>query len=343
MANIVGNLERKLSVKALWSKGKAAFEKYYLYYLNLKRDRRWLLMFIVARFPMGRALGTFSYRDRLVVKEGIYSPAKLLETYPIQASSKNNNVTYSIPTQATSIFKELDSTAIVESMKKNGYCLGLQLPQLILKEILEYAYTANISIDGNKNFNFKYSAKDRASKQYNREILIGNYLAINSECMAMQKLVQDPKLREIAAGYLGKEPVLVRSQMGWTFIGSAKAYARKGEIGSPTILFHYDLDDYRAIKFFFYLTDVDSNSGSHRCVSGSHKKRKLIHYILRSQSDQEIANYYGSENIIEICGKAGLGFIEDPFCFHRGSPPTTAPRLMIQLEFALNDYGMWQM
>ena len=157
----------------------------------------------------------------------------------------------------------------------------------------------------------------------------------------MDKLNQDSKLRAIAAKYLNSDPVLVRSQMNWTFVGDERAYYEKGDIGSPTVLFHYDLDDYRAIKFFFYLTDVDTLSGSHRCVAGSHRRRKLLHYILRGQSDRQIEKYYGAEKIIDICGSAGFGFAEDPFCFHRGSPPVTSPRLIIQLEFALNDYRMW--
>ena len=319
MDNISGNSKQELLSKALWSKGIATFKKCYSYSQNVKRDYRWPIMFILARFPIGRTLGKLFYRARLGLPDPNYLNVK----------------------KDTSIFKDLDSKVAVELIKDNGYCSGLQLPQAILKEILEYAYSAQISIDGSKDFNFKYSCKDIASKQYNREILIGNYLSVDSECSAVQKLVKDPKLKKIAAEYLGTEPVLVRCQMGWTFIGSTKAYAQKGEIGNPTVLFHYDLDDYRALKFFFYLTDVDSDSGSHRCVLGSHKKRKLRHYILRSQSDREIADYYDSENIIDVCGKAGFGFAEDPFCFHRGSPPVTAPRLIIQLEFAFNDYGIW--
>ena len=129
--------------------------------------------------------------------------------------------------------------------------------------------------------------------------------------------------------------------MGWCFTGKKEAYSQKGVIGDPLVLFHYDLDDYRALKFFFYLTDVDSLSGSHLCIAGSHKKRKLWHCISRCQSDKNIFNYYDSESIISVSGPAGFGFAEDPFCFHRGSPPVNSHRLMIQLEFALNDYGKW--
>ena len=323
IAVIIGKLNRKLSIRALWYKNKAIFKKYYQYSKIVEGDYRWLLMFIVARFPLGRTIGTFFYRARSI---------SLTKTNYPKIYDVNN---------ASSIFNELDIDLAVKSIKKNGYYLGLQLPQNVIQEILEFAYSADIYVDGNPLLKFKYAEKKQAAQKYNLNILIGNYLDVNSKCSALKKLGTDSKLNAIAAKYLGNKPILVRSQLAWTFIGNKEDYSQKGEIGNPLILFHYDLDDYRALKFFFYLTDVDSFSGSHRCVAGSHNKRKLTHYVLRSQSDQEIVDYYGSDNIVDICGQAGFGFAEDPFCFHRGSPPVTSPRLMIQLEFALNDYGMW--
>ncbi|MEM6611705.1 MAG: hypothetical protein AAF652_05515 [Cyanobacteria bacterium P01_C01_bin.72] len=331
----------KSEAKSLWFKVRDTWKKYFSYSQQVKRDYRWLIMFVAARLPWGRALGSYFYRALCLSELKHQSP---IDKQVIGSSGvEHAKEQLSQFKQESSLFKDILSATVVRSIKEQGYYLGLILPDNTIAELLEYAYSADLYIDGNKDFSFKYKDKDLAAVQYERQILIGNYLGVNTECLAMQNLSNDPKLREIAAGYLGKEPVLVRSQMGWTFIGDKQAYARKGELGSPTVLFHYDLDDYRALKFFFYLTDVDSFSGSHRCIAGSHRKRSVVHYFLRSQSDQEIANYYGKENMIEICGQTGFGFAEDPFCFHRGSPPTKAPRLMIQLEYALNNYGMWEL
>lgn len=320
LVNILEGLDRQLLYKFFLLKIRLKLQKYYQYFTLFKGNYRWLLMFVIARLPWGRNLESFFISDRYLTQE------------------RNNSAT-----KVSSVFESIDSAIAVKLIKRNGYYLGLQLPSQILTEFLKYANTANISIDGKRGFEFKYSDKNQAAQQYNCEILTANYLAVNSECIAMQQLIHDPKLKEIATKYLGKKPVLVRGQMGWTFVGSKQAYALKGEIGIPTIKFHYDVDDYRALKFFFYLTDVDFFSGFHRCVAGSHKRRKLLHYIWRSQSDQAIVDFYGVENIIDICGAAGFGFAEDPFCFHRGSPPVTTPRLMIQLEFARHDYGMWKL
>lgn len=324
MTNVLDKAQRKAFFKALQIQIKITFFKYYQYLKVVKGDYRWLLMFAVARFPLGRAMGSSFYSNRIWLRRKTN-----------QMSAEDSDLT-------KTIFKDLNVDLVVQSTEQNGYFLGLELPHNTVRHLLEFAYSADISADGNPRWKFKYAEREQAVSKYGMNILVGNYVESDlKECMALNQLKQDPKLRAIAAKYLKSNPVLVRSQMSWTFVGDRKAFYEKGDIGSPTVLFHYDLDDYRAIKFFFYLTDVDSLSGSHRCVAGSHRRRKLVHYILRGQSDRKIEQYYGAENIIDICGPVGFGFAEDPFCFHRGSPPVTSPRLMIQLEFALNDYQMW--
>ena len=324
MLNTLRKLKQKFMLEILQSKFKLNLHKHHQYLHIFMKDRRWLLMFVLARFPLGRAM------------------AKLFYSLEFKWSQKANQQNISASDDKSSIFKDVDVELVAKIIEQDGYFLGLTLPQNLVREILEFAYSTDINSDGNPEWKFKYSDKEQAALKYNTDILIGNYATEDlRQCTAFSNLTKDSKLRAIAAKYLNSKPVLVRSQMNWTFIGDEAAYRKKGDIGAPTVLFHYDLDDYRAIKFFFYLTDVDSLSGSHRCVAGSHRRRKLIHYLFRGQSNRQIEQYYGVENITDISGSAGFGFAEDPFCFHRGSPPVKSPRLIIQLEFALNDYQIW--
>jgi len=62
--------------------------------------------------------------------------------------------------------------------------------------------------------------------------------------------------------------------------------------------------------------------------------------LRKRETDQDIIDYYGSESLVNIYGKAGFGFAEDPLCFHKGIPPTQKDRLILQIEFARTDYGM---
>ncbi len=93
--------------------------------------------------------------------------------------------------------------------------------------------------------------------------------------------------------------------------------------------------DFRALKFFFYLTDVDESNGPHVCVLGSHRRKRLRHLFtfLIGQEDKDIIDFYGDANIRTMCEKAGHGFAEDPMCFHKGNPPTGNPRLMLEVVF----------
>lgn len=51
-------------LKTLRFKIKLTLNKYYQYARVVRGDRRWLLMIAVARFPLGRALGTLFYSRR---------------------------------------------------------------------------------------------------------------------------------------------------------------------------------------------------------------------------------------------------------------------------------------
>ena len=239
-----------------------------------------------------------------------------------------------------SLFEDIDVNKAVEALKKDGYYLGLHLPKIILQEMINFVNSNNIYARTNPNLKFRYFDREKVRAEYGDTFVHGCYPKTDVRRLsAIQRLEKDPKLLKIAASYLGAEPVHIRTELTWYFVAERKLYEK---IGDAQVLFHYDLDDFRAIKFFFYLTDVDCFSGSHVCVRGSHKKKKLTHQfcLFVGRSDREICNYYGTENLVTIDGKAGFGFAEDTFCFHRGTPPANRDRLMLQIGFALKNTGI---
>lgn len=296
--------------KKLWSR---IYAKIPIYYKYGTQNPKLFLMLLFGRLSIVRALVKLFNRK--------YS----LKKY-------ENNST---------IFKDIDVDKVIESLQENGYYLGIYLPEEILEEILKFSYSSEINVNNNPQMKFIFSEKKQAEKNYNMKIVIGNYLDASSRCPALKKLEQDPTLLAIAAKYLSSDPVHVRTQLWWCFVAENQEYEQLGELGNPLVLFHYDLDDFHALKFFFYLTDADLSTGAHVCIRGSHKRKKLRQSLLKGHSHQDMVNHYGRENLVNICGQAGLGFAEDPFCFHRGTPPVSGPRLMLQIEFALNDYGLW--
>ena len=61
---------------------------------------------------------------------------------------------------------------------------------------------------------------------------------------------------------------------------------------------------------------------------------------IRRYADAEIEQTYDPVAIREICGQAGTGFAENTLCIHKGRTPVRHPRLLLQLQFAMFDYGV---
>jgi len=69
------------------------------------------------------------------------------------------------------------------------------------------------------------------------------------------------------AGY--GEPVQVEGQTAF------QGFDLKGCVQS----LHFDMNGWRTLKFFFYLTPVSDADGPHRCIPGTHRRRPLRHQL----------------------------------------------------------------
>jgi hypothetical protein len=241
-----------------------------------------------------------------------------------------------------SYFQNVDVDSVVETLRQDGLCLDIYLPQAAVQEILEYAYStpcfaSSAIAERSPDLGFYYHQKSEAEKSLSKKIALARYFNTGSDCPAIQKLQSDPVLLEIARKYLDAKPVHQGNRLYWNF---ATKLTRQ-EKSATACMFHYDVDDYRCLKFFFYLTNVDELGGPHVCVRGSHKKKKLKHFLLRKrEEDQDIVDYYGADAVEIICGQPGYGFVEYPLCFHKATAPIDHDRLLLQVQFARNDYGI---
>lgn len=281
----------------------------YLYFVKSTKNPWWLLMFVVGRFQVVRCLITYLYKLSQI------------------ESPKLDYVSH---------FPELRVNKVVEVLEKDGIYLGLKLPESILQEILTFAHNTYCYGDGKDDYGFFYREKSAAEKLYGQKFIRSEYHKQVLSCPAIQELIKDQTILDIATKYLGKKPKFTGCRLHWIFVVKDMEY----DLNKGSMNFHYDLNDYRSITFFFYLTDVNLLSGPHICIRGSHKQKKF-NYLLslfRRQTEAELLNYYGAENKLTICGESGFGFIEDVFCFHKATPPISQDRLLLQLRFSLYDY-----
>ncbi|MBV6621624.1 MAG: phytanoyl-CoA dioxygenase family protein [Rivularia sp. (in: Bacteria)] len=302
-------LNEFVNFPTIWSQ---MYDHCYENYKGLTKNPKWLLMRKMSRFEAGRN----------IMKYLSYSSVK---SHQLSLTNKD------------SIFPQINIDEAVTQLKKEGFYLNLQLPKKIVREIVEFA--KNTACYGNRKsqLGFYYHQRAEAEAQLKKNIKVGCYFNTAELCPAISKLQNDSQLLAIAAKYLEKEPIHQGNQLWWSFAGESSDWERR----QNAQMFHYDLDDYRFLKFFFYLTDVDNTSGPHICVRGSHKHKKFSHVLMRKrEKDREIIEYYGEDSFVTICGEAGFGFVEDPLCFHKGLTPTEGDRLLLQIEFATTDYGM---
>ena len=240
-------------------------------------------------------------------------------------------------TSSSSLVNTVDVDDVVRKICEDGFCPNLNLRKEVLQQLLTFSSLATCYGDGNNDFPFHYSDRDVAQQQAERPFRLGRYNHALRASSALQALTSDRQLLAIARKYLRSEPVLVGARMWWSFAGPADSEQRKGAGQS----FHYDIDGYRGLTFFFYLTDVRPSSGPHVYVRGTHVTKSWKHLvsIYKGRTDAEIDKCYGPENQILLCGPAGSGFAEDIFGFHKGADPESVDRLIVQVRYGLRDYG----
>lgn len=138
-------------------------------------------------------------------------------------------------------------------------------------------------------------------------------------------LANDPRVLSIVRQQLGCDPLISYMAAWWSLAGQ--------HAPEQAEFFHRDVDDWRFIKLFVYLTDVDVDCGPHIYVEGSHRKKDLL--AIRRYEDEFVAQTFGSDKIKLFTGEAGTGFLENTFGMHRGLPPTKQNRLIFQVVYSL--------
>ena len=81
------------------------------------------------------------------------------------------------------------------------------------------------------------------------------------------------------------------------------SFTNKNQALEKTQYFHRDLDSLNFLKFF-YLTDVDQNSGPHQYIKYSHKNY-FGHKINRKTIDEKNLDDLAKKNLFTFVGKSG--------------------------------------
>ncbi len=158
---------------------------------------------------------------------------------------------------------------------------------------------------------------DTASASYDLETIMG--------CPGLVELVNSPTVLKIASAYLRCRPTLSSLGVRWSLPNATRNALYQS--------FHRDIDDWRFLKLFIYLTDVTETSGPHDYVRTSHQS--TFGFRERRYEIAEVDARFGLDKLRTITGPAGTTFMADTLGIHRGGVPTGSARLILQAQYSL--------
>ena len=234
-----------------------------------------------------------------------------------------------------------DSATVLKTLKTEGYYVGFTLAPDAVSELMACARSTVCYGDRDPNLPFQIDDRAEFEQKLGRKLRLANHFEQQLEWPVFSRLTRDPWLSEIARGYLGRDPLFLRSEVLWSFATPATYDERR----SAAQELHCDINDFKTLKVFFYLTDVGPNNGPHQYIKKGPVKRTLKHQMLgqhcASIPDNTLLSIYGANQMVTVCGPAGTGFAGDPYYFHRGAHPCEGCRVLAQMEFGCRTYRTW--
>lgn len=223
----------------------------------------------------------------------------------------------------------------------------IKLPslQLSLSQINDiHQYLKNIPV-----FSGHVPAQSDRLRRYlgksSKKFRFGSYeLEDSLLCPHILELALSPQVLAIAEQYLGCLPTIYSINTWWSFPGFSASVAQD---------YHRDVDDYKFLALFIYLTDVEGGNkgGQHQFVTHTHEEDQVVNILngnskLASElfipklkengyNQKELYEKIFHQQIVDITGKAGSVFLADTYAFHKGMPPKKDPRLVCWIRYGL--------
>jgi hypothetical protein len=157
----------------------------------------------------------------------------------------------------------------------------------------------------------------------------------------LTRLSRDPALTNLVCEYLGLpiERIRAHATIDALIRLESKALLIDGYDGA--VEFHRDIDSWKWVKVFVYLTDTADGDGHHEVFSRSHLKTPLSLVPIRRYEQSEVTAALPEARLIKIFGAAGYTFIENTFAFHRGTEPSRNDRLILIVTYYDDSVASW--
>ena len=259
------------------------------------------------------------------LRYGAYYAARLLP-HPMIRSGVAAAVRTCVTVQqgAMSPSADAETQRAIKALREDGL---VELPALVepsqIDDVLAYLDTVPVA-HGASGKPVKAQSQGMASAAYDMPTIL--------HCPHLMAAMNHPRLLDIAARFLGCKPTISGAGLRWSFPSTTGA--------SDIQQFHRDMEDWKILRVFVYLTDVVEGCGPHQFVMGSH--RTAGRFRLRPYSDEAVDAQFGREKVVTISGPRGTAFMADMWGVHRGVPPTLKPRLLFSATYTMTATSIYQ-
>ena len=227
---------------------------------------------------------------------------------------------------------------VVSALRDRGfYIFADRLPEELCDRLLHYATSHPCKMrpmDGGQLGKLVATIYHRGAPQAVRYDFETQDLLENRD---VQQVLADLSFAAVAQDYLGARPVIDITAMWWHTDFSDQPDSEAAQY------FHFDMDRPKWLKFFIYLTDVETTNGPHIFLAKSHKTGGIPSSLLRKGyarlTDDEIGSHYPKNDIIEFAAPRGTIIAEDTRGLHKGKHVETGDRLVLQIQFSNTLFG----
>lgn len=236
----------------------------------------------------------------------------------------------------------------LDELRERGFTkLPLTLPIEVVADIRAH-FDANPVHRGPHVYAFDGRPKrlDQARRDYS---MAGYNFAQVLAAPHIVDIFNNPLLIDMIEEFMGCVPTLYSLNGWWSFPAN-----RPELIHSQ--YFHRDIDDWRFLTLFLFLTDVDTLGGPHQVIAGSQTlegTRRLVakakaagrdvggfdpeNSFVSSAGEQlskDCERLFG-EHVFNATGPAGTMWLVNTMALHRGLVPLQSPRLIVWARYGL--------
>lgn len=159
-------------------------------------------------------------------------------------------------------------------------------------------------------------------------------LATGNDDCPITRIAMSDQFVDLAAEFLGIERRKLVSVASIDALIRLDRPRNASTVGYDDALeFHRDIDAFRFVKMFVFLTDVTRDSGHHEVYLGSHRSTPLALGPIVRFSNADIEAAIPQAKLYHVEGSAGYAYAENTFAFHRGTKPLLGDRLILNLEY----------